>query len=136
MKRLYIFGALFLVVMIGFGIKFIISEKTSIVPSVSVQDQTFVEGSVIIQEVVFSKPGWLVIQTNDNGIPGPVIGYTKINAGNNKDVKVKIDKTQATETLYAMIHEDNGVKDKFDFPTNDLPLMYNMKMVAQIFKLD
>lgn len=136
MKNSYILGSLFLVAMIIFGIMYISSKRSSIVPSVSVQDQKDVNGEIIIQEVVSAKPGWLVIQTNDDGVPGPVIGYTKINAGNNSKVKVKIDKSQATATLYAMIHEDDGTKEKFDFPENDLPLMYKMEMVAKVFRLN
>lgn len=134
MKKSYIIGALSLIA-IG-GVFFLALKKPSVIPSVSVQDQIDVKGEVSIQEVVSAKPAWLVIQTNEDGVPGPVIGYRKISAGINKDVKVKIDKARATSTLYAMIHEDDGTKDKFDFPENDSPLMYKMEMVAKVFKLN
>lgn len=134
MKKQYIFGILFLVV--AAVIVFVFNQKPSIAPSVSVSDQRDVNGEIVVSEAVSAKPGWLVIQTNDDGVPGPVIGYTKINAGINKDVKVKVDVSQATPTLHAMIHKDDGVKDKFDFPENDSPIMNKMEMVTKIFELN
>lgn len=135
MKKNYLVGALFILFAIGVAV-FLMLKNPSVVPGVSVQDQKDVKGEIVVQEVVSAKPAWLVIQTNEDGVPGPVIGYVKINAGTSKDVKVKIDKSKATPSLHAMIHEDDGTKDKFDFPENDLPLMYKMEMVTKIFKLN
>lgn len=123
-----------LVIAIGATV-FFINKKPSVIPSVSVGDQKIETGEVEILEAVAAEPSWLVIQTNDNGVPGPVIGYEKINAGSNKNIAVKINKTQATPSLYAMIHEDTGTKGSFDFPKNDLPLMYKMEMVAKVFNV-
>jgi hypothetical protein len=134
MKKSYIIGASLLAVIVIVAI--VVASNSSVVPSISVQDQKDVSGEIIVSEIVSVKPGWLVIQTNDEGVPGSVIGYVKINAGSNRDVKVKVDVPKATATLYAMIHEDDGTKDKFDFPENDLPLMYKMEMVAKVFKLN
>lgn len=122
--------------MVAAVLVFVFNQKTSIVPSVSVSDQRDLNGEITVSEVSSSKSGWLVIQTNDDGVPGPVIGYTKINPGVNNDVKVKVDVPRATPTLHAMIHEDDGVKEKFDFPENDLPIMYKMEMVTKIFRLN
>lgn len=134
MKKIYIFGGLFLVI-IAAAI-FVFTNNSSATPSVAVSDQKDMNGEVVIAEVISGKAGWLVIQTNEDGAPGPVIGYTKINPGVNRDVKVKVDVPNATPTLHAMIHEDDGVKEKFDFPENDLPIMYKMEMVTKIFRLN
>lgn len=124
-----------IVAIIGVPSIFFIKNKPSIIPSVTVEDQKIKAGEVEIGEVIALKPSWLVIQTNEGGIPGPVLGYKKIETGSNKNLKVKIDSTKITPSLHAMIHEDTGIKDRFDFPNNDVPLMYKMEMVTKIFNI-
>ena len=134
MRKIIIISISLFVIAAGFFV--LKSKEPSVIPSISVLDQSDLNGEVLVKEVVTKNPAWLVIQTNDDGVPGPVIGFVKIAAGKNTDVKVKVDKDKATASLFAMIHEDNGTKDKFDFPENDLPLMYKMDMVAKTFKLN
>lgn len=132
MNKLVIAGAAVLVL----AGAFVFFKKFDIVPSVAVDNQKFSQGEIIAKEVVVMKSSWLVIQTNEGGVPGPVIGYVKISEGVNKNVSVKIDQSKATPSLYAMIHEDDGKADSFDFPENDMPLMYKDEMVAKIFTLN
>lgn len=106
-----------------------------IVPQVQVNDQSIQSGKVVVSQVDAVAPSWLVIQVETNGVPGVVVGYKKINKGTNKNVAVDIDTRKATPKLFAMIHEDNGEKDKFDFPNNDTPLMYKGEMVSKLFTL-
>ena len=105
----------------------------SVVPRVVVSDQSIGDGQVTVSEVDAVAPSWLVIQTETNGAPGPVVGYTKIPKGLNKNVSVKIDVQRSTPRLFAMIHEDDGIKDRFDFPGNDMPLLYKGEMVNKLF---
>lgn len=105
----------------------------NIIPSVTVNDQPIRDSQVTIENVTAVAPSWLVIQTETNGAPGPVIGYIKINKGENKNVSVKIDVPKSTPKLFAMIHEDDGEKDRLDFPDNDMPLIYNGEMVSELF---
>jgi hypothetical protein len=102
---------------------------------VNVSDQEIRDGKVVIANATAVAPSWLVIQTETNGAPGPVVGYVKIGRGENKDVAVSIDVQKSTPKLFAMIHEDNGEKDKFDFPGNDMPLTVNNQMVSQLFTI-
>jgi hypothetical protein len=106
-----------------------------ITPVVNVSDQEIRDGKVVVANATAVAPSWLVIQTETNGAPGPVIGYVKIGRGENKDVAVSIDVQKSTPKLFAMIHEDNGEKDKFDFPGNDMPLTVNNQMVSQLFTI-
>lgn len=108
-------------------------KKDDIVPKVVVSDQTVKDGQITVSEVDAIAPSWLVIQTETNGAPGPVVGYTKIVKGVNKNISVKIDVSKSTPKLFAMIHEDNGARDQFDFPNNDMPLLYKGEMVSQLF---
>ncbi|TSC52411.1 MAG: beta-Ig-H3/fasciclin [Parcubacteria group bacterium LiPW_41] len=104
-----------------------------VVPKVLVSDQLIQNNQIVIAQVDAVAPSWLVIQTETNGVPGPVIGYTKIKKGTNKNVSVKIDTEKSTPKLFAMIHEDVGEKDKFDFPNNDMPLYYKGEMISKLF---
>ncbi len=126
--------SLFGVVIVGLSI--LLLKGSNIVPSIKVNNQLISNDSVVVESVTAVSPSWLVIQTETNGIQGPVIGYTKINKGENKNISVKIDSGQKTPKLFAMIHEDNGEKNKFDFPDNDMPLFYNGEMVLQLFSIE
>lgn len=134
MKKTIIFPILGLVILIVIGL--IIFSKSNIIPQVIVEDQPIVNGQVTVQNVTAVAPSWLVIQTETNSVPGPVIGYVKINKGENKNISVSIDTAASTPNLFAMIHEDDGEKNKFDFPENDMPLMYNDLMVSQLFSVE
>lgn len=114
---------------------FFVIKGSSIIPQVTVFDQPITSGQIIVSSATAVAPSWLVIQTETNGAPGPVIGYVKINKGENKNVNVKIDASKSTPKLFVMIHEDSGEKDKFDFPDNDMPLIYKNEMVSKLFAL-
>src|SRR5690606_27799110 len=66
-------------------------------------------------------PGWMVIHADEVGGPGPVIGWTAVEAGENSDVEGELDPTGITETLHAMLHVDAGVEGEYDFPGDDVP---------------
>ena len=122
------------VALTGVALSFIF-RGGDIVPQVTVADQPIIASQITVSSVTAVAPSWLVIQTETNGAPGPVIGYVKINKGENKNVSVNVDTLKTTPKLFAMIHEDNGEKDKFDFPNNDMPLLYKGEMVSKLFML-
>ena len=123
-----------LVIVAGIAVSTIlVIPRTGPIPQVQVSDQTIQNSQVTITTADAIASSWLVIQTETNGIPGPVIGYTKINKGINKNVVVQIDAQKITTRLFAMIHEDSGEKGKFDFPENDMPLLYRGEMVSRLF---
>lgn len=133
MNKIIIFSLLG-VALVGIALSFIFREG-DIVPQVTVSDQPIIADQITVSSVTAVAPSWLVIQTETNGAPGPVIGYAKINKGENNNVSVNIDASKTTPKLFAMIHEDSGEKGKFDFPNNDMPLLYKGEMVSKLFIL-
>lgn len=102
-------------------------------PSVSVEDQDVIDGTVTIDEVVSSGPGWLVIHAESESAPGPVIGHAAVDDGENTDVVVEIDASSATQTLYAMLHTDAGVVGEYEFPGEDTPVQVDGQAVTPPF---
>lgn len=114
---------------------FIITDGLMIEPSISVVDQDISEGSLNIPEVSSDGPGWVVIHTQIDGVPGPVIGYAAVAHGVNRDVAVDIDPATATETLYAMLHVDAGTVGEYEFPGEDAPATVGDQVVVKPFKV-
>ena len=97
-------------------------------------DQPIVDDHVTITRATNNEPGWLVIHADEEGAPGPVIGYAPLPAGINANVKVEVDATAATATLYAMLHTDAGTTGAFEFPDGpDTPIMRNDVIVMRPF---
>ena len=91
-------------------------------PSVTVEEQELVDGTVTVPAATAAQPGWMVIHADDNGAPGPVIGFAPVESGENEEVVVEVDEAAATETLYAMLHVDAGTAGEYEFPGDDVPV--------------
>jgi glucose/arabinose dehydrogenase len=104
-------------------------------PSVTASDQSAVNGTVSIDQVVAAQAGWIVIHIDANGAPGPVIGYAPVTAGSNSAVAVEIDLVQATPTLHAMLHVDAGQLGTYEFPGDDGPVRAGEAIVMVPFQL-
>lgn len=113
----------------------IYANRNAITPTITVEDQPLRGDLVTVATATAVDDSWLVIQTETNNVPGPVIGATRIKKGENKNIAIAIDKSQATPKLFAMIHVDDGEKGKLDFPGADMPLMYKGEMVSKLFSL-
>jgi glucose/arabinose dehydrogenase len=99
-------------------------------PEVVVHDQPTVNDTVTITLVFSPGAGWVVVYAEEAGDPGPVIGFSSVMEGINRDVQVDIDPERVSETLFAGLHEDAGVIGAFEFPgpdelieINDQPLV-------------
>ena len=109
-------------------------EMSATTPAVTVSDQDIVDGTVTVAEVDSDGPGWIVIHAQANGKPGPILGFAPVADGVNRDVVVKIDAANATETLYAMLHTDAGKAGTFEFPNGpDTPVKVDGKIVTPPF---
>ncbi len=102
-------------------------------PSVTVEDQPIVDDSVTVAKVVAPQDGWMVIHAQKDGSIGPVIGHAPVTEGENVNVVVPIDTSAATETLYAMLHVDEGEKGAYEFPGPDGPVVVDGKPLAPAF---
>ena len=103
-------------------------------PSVTVSDQDASGGTVTIDQVVASQPGWLVIHVTRNGGPGPVIGNSPVIVGSNPNLAVEIDLSQATGQLFAMLHLDAGAEGVYKFPDDDAPVFVDDVIVNVPFQ--
>jgi len=85
--------------------------------------------------VVNEGAGWLVIHADADGSPGSVIGHQIVIDGRNEGVVVEIDRVQATDTLYAMLHTDAGELGIFEFPGPDEPVTVDGDVVTVPFQV-
>ena len=104
-------------------------------PAITAADQDISEdGLVRIESVTLTNPGWVVIHADDQGAIGPILGFTFVGAGETADVVVHIPWRQGTPVLHAMLHEDNGRVNRFDFPEDDLPVLVTGEPVVTSFQ--
>lgn len=103
--------------------------------SVTVTDQEVTAGAVTV-DVAFDEPGWMVIHADNAGSPGAVIGFAPLMPGMAKQqLVIPIDVTQATPTVFAMLHEDEGIVGVYEFPGEDKPRSENGTMFTVPFGL-
>lgn len=92
-------------------------------PSITaLSTQSLVGDELVAAGVYLDKPGYLVIHKDVDGKPGPVIGHTDLISGEQKNVKIKIDASQAGTRVFAMLHYDSG-DGKYNFPDEDKPIV-------------
>lgn len=98
--------------------------------------------SVTIDMVRAPKDSFVVVHQNDGGMPGKRLGYTRVEKGVTRDVKVELDsKVPFTPELLAAVHVDGGIQGKFEFDMEDLerstdkPYFVNGAEVAVAFKV-
>ena len=75
---------------------------------------------VYLSSVQLQNGGWVVIQKDNSGVPGDIIGETWFNAGINPGNVTVSQPIVDGGTYYAVLYSDNG-DQKFD-PTVDMPL--------------
>lgn len=110
-------------------------EAEAPTPSVVVSDQEFKDGRVIVDRVVAAEPGWIVIHADQDGAPGPVVGYAPVEKGTNENVEVQIDPNQPTPKLFAMLHVDSGEMGTYEFPDGDPPVKLEGQIVVTPFNV-
>jgi predicted lipoprotein with Yx(FWY)xxD motif len=120
----------------GMGGMVMVTPSSGNIPMVKVSDQPLNNGMITIDEVVSSGPGWVVIYTiNTNGQPDAPLGHAPVKDGDNKNVMVQIDPSKVAGPLYAMLHVDQGVVGKFEFPGPDGPIMMGVQMIVGRFTI-
>lgn len=96
---------------------------------IDMTDQPVAEDNTVFADtVVMNEAGWLVIHSDDNGQPGPVLGFAPVRAGRNADVTVEIDSEGRTDVLWPMLHVDTGAAGEYEFGTvegADAPVVQN-----------
>lgn len=137
MKRVYLLSLVVLLAALTFAAPVRAQDTT---PSVTVTDQFIQNNRVFINSVYSAGPGFMVIHSEDpTGGPGPVIGNEAVAQGWTYNLEVKIDPTQATPTLYAMLHVDDNTVGVYEFGQiggADAPALVNGEMVTPAFKAE
>jgi hypothetical protein len=136
MKR---FGVIFIVLALLLTMSAVIAQD-EMIPSVTVSDQVSLDSTVTVADVVANGPAFIVIhKAGDDGGIGPVIGYQAVNQGHSVNVRVWIDASQATGTLFAMLHTDDGEVGVYEFGTvegADAPVMVDGAPVTPGFAVE
>ena len=100
-----------------------------------VDDQLVTDSMVTISQIRSTVEGWIVMHRNDQGNPGEVIGFTRLNRGLSYNVQIFIDVDFATDLLFAIPHADKGIIGRFEYPGEDMPLESNGKVIAESFQI-
>ena len=88
--------------------------------------------SVVAASVLAAEPGWLVIHSESDGGPGPVLGQAQVNPGLNENVIVELS-GDITPVLWPMLHVDTGEAGVYEFGTvegADGPVRVNDQVVT------
>jgi hypothetical protein len=84
--------------------------------NIFVASQAIGNDTVVIEEVEFDDPGFVIIHADDgDGNPGEVIGNMAIEAEEMEEFSIEIDRELVTPTLHVMLHEDTGEDGVFEF---------------------
>lgn len=86
---------------------------------------------VVIDLVKTPTAGWLVIHAANGDQPGDVLGQTAVTAG--ETIGVKVNVSEVTPGMIAMLHVDEGASGVYEFPGADGPLMIDGKPVIVAF---
>ena len=113
--------------------------------SLSVEDQSPVNSSLVVKNTHMSHPGWLVLY-RDNGNGGPnlseVVSSAKfMQRGYSSNLKFQLlpgEELEDGAVLWAVLHTDNGKPKVFEFKENntlDPPLTSGNQVVMAAFKV-
>lgn len=96
-----------------------------------------IKGSeLVLPIVVATQDSWAVIRADQGGIPGEVLGYAAVTAGEHKDVKVTVDETKLTPVVHANLYVDLGIKGIFENQGADVPVTANEVGISGSFKVE
>lgn len=102
---------------------------------ITVRDQQIEDSRVVVDSVNAPENSWLVIHRDENGQPGEVIGYTDLSEGANSNVRVQVNSQRVTNTLYAMLHKDEGELGEYEFPDGDPPVVIDNRVSVNSFQV-
>ena len=110
-------------------------------PSTSASDQVLPADApemVTVDSVSYGEAGFVVIHEQDGDSFGDVIGSSELLEGQDSydDVEIMLDRAvESGETLYAMLHTDDG-NGEYDDAQTDAPVEANGEVVLDTFSVD
>ncbi|NLX08775.1 MAG: hypothetical protein GXY36_03900 [Chloroflexi bacterium] len=85
------------------------------------------------KSVLSPGPGWLVVHSEADSGPGPVLGFAPLTDGLNTNVVVELDAANLTPRVWPMLHTDTGVAGTYEFGEvegADTPVRVNDQVVT------
>lgn len=77
--------------------------------------------TLTFNEILMDAPGYMVIHDDNNGSPGPVLGYISLPAGLSRNVVVTLDQgTPSTGQVFPMLHFDTNSNGLYEFAGGEL----------------
>ena len=111
------------------------APQLNLTQTVTAAEQTVANGAVMVAQAVVNQPSWVVIHADVKGNFGPALGQTLIPAGESKDVKVIIEESKTTPTLYAVLHSDIGQAGVYDALDEQSVLKQGLAYMIAPFKI-
>lgn len=101
------------------------------------RNQPLGEGDTVeVPLVVSDLDTWVVIWSDEDGAPGEILGQTVVERGVRRNVQVDIDAGSATATLWAVLHQDNGILGEFEYPGADEILLREREPIQAPFGVE
>ena len=105
-------------------------------PSVVVNNQAPVNGTLTIGQVTVPQQAFLVIQRDPSGATGSILGRVALQTGSTANVVVPLDGAVTPgEQLYAALYIDAAPVGVLEAPGADTPFLVNNQPVAQPFTI-
>lgn len=118
-RRVVVVGCLLaLAVAFGAGLAVAHGNHATAHPQVSAN------GTLVVEQVFLTEPGYLVVRADDDGTPGRVLGSRSLDQGFYTGVSVSFDASHwenvtGNTTVWTVLHADDG-DGQFDPATDDL----------------
>lgn len=93
--------------------------------------------TLLVDRVVAPQDAWIVVHTDDNGMPGERVGLQHISKGESLNVSVPLKELKSEKVIVA-VHADKGTPNTFDFDMEkkatspDRPFFVNKKELAKV----
>ena len=113
---------------------YVASAKTA---AIDVNAEQFGTGTIVVRRVAAPGEAWIVVHTDDDGMPGERVGLKHISKGVSSDVVVPLTGVTSDKVIVA-VHADKAMADSFDFDMDkkeqspDRPYFVNEKELATI----
>jgi plastocyanin len=99
-------------------------DGAAVTGAMTVSDQSGDGTRVTVASVTITgADGFVVVHSDADGSPGPVIGHVAIDEGTSTNVRVTLDTPLAADaTVWPMLHVDAGTAGTYEFPGADGPV--------------
>ena len=86
--------------------------------------------SVWVPAVLSDGPGIVVIHADEDGAPGAILGAVFVEAGLTTDLAIEVDEMALTQTVWPMLHDDNGTVGEYEGNDIDNPTVVDGNVVT------